>query len=193
MSCLCGWPSSLSLRDLLPSKLAKSLHVPLTSLCGCLTFSWGCYCKGKVSVLLLVDSSVMTSLGLALVLDVAHTLLTKTVDFSHILSGVLTVNQQLGVCYLVVLKITWVQDQAFDLCIMWKQFFLKDLIRMIPLCGYGLRILYQSAFLDFSFDCPVFLPFAFYGGKTNRFYLAFIQCWDLTVKGTICFLLLMRL
>lgn len=57
-------------------------------------------------MLLLVDSSVMTSLGLALVLDIAHTLLTKAVDFSHILSGVLTVNRQLGVCYLVVLKIT---------------------------------------------------------------------------------------
>lgn len=59
-------------------------------------------------MLLLVDSSVMTSLSqarnLALILDIAHSLLTKTVDFSHILSGVLTVNHQIGVCYLVVLK-----------------------------------------------------------------------------------------
>lgn len=63
---------------------------------------------------------------------------------------------------------------------------------MIPLCWSGFRILYQSAFLDSSFDCLVFLHLVFYGCKTNRFYLPLISCWDLTVKDIIC-LLLMRL
>lgn len=71
---------SLSLPDLLPSKLTESLCVFVTSLCGCLTFSWGYYSKGKLSVLLLVDSIVVRSLvqahNLALVLDIAHALLT---------------------------------------------------------------------------------------------------------------------
>lgn len=61
----------------------------------------------RKTLLLLVESSVMRSLvqthNLALVLHIPQTPLKKTVDFSCIVSGVLTVNQQLSVCYLVVL------------------------------------------------------------------------------------------
>lgn len=55
-------------------------------------------------MLLLVDSNVVRSLvqahNLVLVLDIAHTLLKKTVEFFHVVGGVLTVNQELHICYL---------------------------------------------------------------------------------------------